>query len=330
MKQKYIIVAFLACVIFVCFSTESSAQSWKRNRKELVFGLGATGFLGDLGGLNKYGTDYSPVDLELSMTRPLVCGGMRYQVTEWSKLKGNLAWGQLAGDDKLTTEFFRNNRNLYFKSPIVEAAILYEIYFQKEKAGHRYNIRQAKGFKIKNFTTYGFVGFGGVYFNPKAKLNGSWVPLQPLGTEGQGLEGRPKKYSRITMAIPMGLGLNYMLNRQWKIGLEVGYRKTFTDYMDDVHDTYYDHSLLKAEYIKQGMSNDLAEATAKLADPNLGLNPLGNNPNGDGFTQGYQPGYGEEQVKVLPLRGQPQKDAYIFANFTVSYKIITFGSRAKF
>ena len=35
-----------------------------------------------------------------------------------------------------------------------------------------------------------FVGVGGFYFNPKAKYEGKWVSLQPLGTEGQGLNGK--------------------------------------------------------------------------------------------------------------------------------------------
>ena len=36
-------------------------------------------------------------------------------------------------------------------------------------------------FKFK-VTPFVALGFGGMYFNPKAELNGEWIALQPLGT----------------------------------------------------------------------------------------------------------------------------------------------------
>ena len=52
----------------ILLPTLSSAQKWKRNRVEYSFGIGATNFLGDLGGADQVGTN-GLRDFELSMTR---------------------------------------------------------------------------------------------------------------------------------------------------------------------------------------------------------------------------------------------------------------------
>ncbi len=324
MKENKLLIIFTLLLLSSFFSLDSFAQAWKRNRKEWIFGIGATGFLGDLGGANAYGTDYSPIDMELTLTRPVLSVGMKYQISNWSKLRGNFAFGQVAGDDKLTKEKFRNNRNLHFKSPIAELSFLYEFYFQRERVGLKYNIRQSKGFKWKNFASYGFTGFATIFFNPRAQYNGQWYALQPLGTEGQGMIGFPKKYSRINFAIPVGVGVQYSLNRLWKVGMEFGYRKTFTDYIDDVSGHYADHSTLAKFYEENGIRPDLAN----IADPNLKSSITTGYDESGLYFQGITAD--TKDVLPYPLRGQPQKDAYLFASFTVIYKIISFGSRAKF
>ena len=322
MKENKLLISILL-LFSTIYTFESNAQAWKRNRKELIFGIGAAGFLGDLGGANAFGTDFSPIDMELSLTKPVISAGMRYQISNWAKLRGNFSLAQVAGDDKLTKEVYRNNRNLHFKSPLAELSFLYEFYFQKERTGQKYNIRQSKGFKWKNFTSYGFGGIAAIFFNPKAEWNGKWYALQPLGTEGQGMIGFSKKYSRINMAIPIGIGVQYTLNRLWKVGMEFGYRKTFTDYIDDVGGIYADHNVLEAYYAQQGIDPRLSY----LADPNL-HNPITMGYDANGYFKGKTADM--EDTFPIPLRGQPEKDAYLFASFTVVYKIISFGSRARF
>ncbi len=81
---------------------------------------------------------------------------------------------------------------------------------------------------------YFFAGVGGFYFDPRAQFNNTWVQLQPLGTEGQGLPGGAEEYKNIQLCIPMGVGLRRAFTKQWSGGLELQYTKTFTDYIDDV------------------------------------------------------------------------------------------------
>ena len=175
-------------------------------RKEYVIGIGASNFLGELGGANQIGTNFVK-DLEFSATRPSAAFGLRYKFTKRWAVKGGLYYQLLSGADNLTKEPFRHNRNLSFRTHIFELSAQAEVYFTKEQPGHRYKIKNAKGMKNYDIQFYGFLGVGGFFYNPQAKYGGNWVNLQPLSTEGQGLAGGPKKYSRVSVCIPYGLGV---------------------------------------------------------------------------------------------------------------------------
>ncbi len=115
--------------------------------------------------------------------------------------------------------------------------------------------------KPQRWDVYAAAGIAGFYFNPKA----DGVALQPLGTEGQGLPGEPKKkYSRIMIGMPVGFGVNIALSNTLKMGVDLSYRFTLTYYLDDVSTFYYDNVKLRA------MAGD---AAAALADKSSGGNP---------------------------------------------------------
>ncbi len=280
-------------LFFNVFSQSSSR--WKRMRYEVYIGAGATNFLGELGGANREGTNFVR-DLEFSMTRPVLSLGLRYRILETLSNKTMLSYGWVHGDDKTTKEPFRNYRNLNFRSPIVEFSTQFEYSIIKEKQGHRYNLRRVRGLKGFKTNTYFFVGFGGFYFNPKGKTqDGKWVALQPLGTEGQGLVPTRKKYSRVSICIPYGIGFKYGLNRRWSIGLELGTRKTFTDYIDDVSSTYFDNDMIRAQR---------GDVAAELADPS--------NKTHENNTAAYQ------------QRGDGKdKDSYMFLQLNTTIKLYT-------
>lgn len=292
MRYFLILLFFLPSVL--------SAQQWKRYRKEYVYGIGATNFLGDLGGGNTTAQKFI-FDIEPTLTRPAASVGYRYRLTRHTSVKGGIFYGIARGDDKLTTEIARNNRNLHFRSNIFELSGQYEFSFINERQGHRYQIKGVKGWKNINIQSYFFAGLGIFYFNPKAQLDGKWHSLQPLGTEGQGLPGERKKYSRINIAVPFGIGFKYGISRTMTIGLEYGPRKTFTDYIDDVSSTYYDKSVIL---------DAKGEKAAYFADPSSGANP--------GFTA------------VGERRGKPGKDWYMFGIITLSHKIKPRRTKAKF
>lgn len=301
MKYKYLLIAILFISSCDLFSQGfARPNDWKRYRKEVSVQLGASQFLGDLGGLNKIGTDYSVVDLEFSMTRPAASIAYRYKFAKNFNVHGSFNYLLVSGNDKLTTEPFRNNRNLNFKSNIFEAAVRAELslFLFNNKTSHRYSIkntmsRRHKGLKWEYIA---FIGIGGFYFNPKGQhpMTGQWVKLHPLHTEGQGLPGGPKQYKRVSISIPMGVAVRVILNKEWSVGAEINYRKTFTDYIDDVSTRYYPDRKLQAD--------TYGPNSVIMADPSKGIIPTATMPNADGT--GAQ-------------RGDNEKDSFIGVQVTV-------------
>lgn len=302
-KRSLTILLFLT--ISVAYSQNFiRPNEWKKYRREVYGSVGAANFLGDLGGLNRVGTDYSPVDLEIVETRTAFTLGYRYKIAKWFNVSAAFSYLVVQGDDKLTTEPFRNNRNLNFKSNIFELAGRIEFVYMANRVGHRYGIKRTLSRRMKNrswdFTA--FVGIGGFYFNPKGRTpKGQWIALKPLHTEGQGMPGGPKNYSNYSVCIPMGCAYRIYFNRKVCVGLELNFRKTFTDYIDDVSGVYYDNVAIENTYGVQA---------AYMADPSLGNIP--GQTNWENTTTGVE----------AQMRGDSKDlDSYMSLQITVGYLI---------
>jgi len=270
-------------------------------RYEVFGGVGATNFLGELGGSN--GTSGYIKDLEFSMTRPCYTLGARYMLTRKLGWQASLSHGMLRGDDKKTEEQYRRARNLNFRSPIVELATRLEYSILTPKKGHRYSLRKVRGRAGVRFQADIFLGIGVFYFNPKGydEETQEWVKLRPIGTEGQNYAKTRKPYSPVSVSFPVGFNVKYILNRKWNIGLEYGMRPTLTDYIDDVSTTYAD-----PEQIGQNSGID-PELAKRLADPSENKY----NPNGS-----YK--------NINQQRGNSKNnDMYMFMFITVNYKLKT-------
>ena len=94
-------------------------------------------------------------------------------------------------------------------------------------------------------TPYVFAGVAIYHFNPYTyDTSGSKVYLKSLSTEGEGFVPGRNNYNLTQFAVPIGAGVKLSLTDKINVGLEVGFRKLFTDYLDDVSTTYVDQSLL--------------------------------------------------------------------------------------
>ncbi|CAN5903685.1 hypothetical protein BH11BAC7_BH11BAC7_31620 [soil metagenome] len=296
--QKRILLALI--LILPLFA---NAQRNKHYRWEVGMDIGAANFLGDLGGANQIGTHFVK-DLELSLTRTALGAHVRYRSNRYLAYRANFMYGKINGNDALTAERYRHNRNLNFKSNIFEFSTVLEFYISKERPGHVYNYKKVKGLRHIDIQTYAFVGIGGFYYNPKSIRAGQWYELRPLHTEGQGFKPGTKSYSKFSLSIPMGLGFKYALNRRWNIGLEYGLRLTMTDYIDDVSTVYVDPALLTANL-------DPQTAAAAIYFANPGGYDISAADNG-----GIDPTWTDQQ------RGDSKhNDAYMFMCVTVNYKI---------
>lgn len=294
---------FSLTLLVVLFSFSGFSQAWKRERVELVGYVGLSSFLGDLGGSASEGGNYGPQDYDFSKSGFALGAGYRYYLRRDIAVKGTLTYGMVYGDDAESQNPTRQSRGLKFRSMIVETSAQFEYYILSERTKGVYRLKGQKGLKAFKFDAYIFAGLGLFYFNPKNEKDGEWHALQPLGTEGQ-TAGNGKKYSRIQGSMPIGIGFKKKIDRDWSVGLEFGFRMTTTDYLDDVSDTYYHRSAIRAA---NGSNADLADYFS--------------NPRPDSEWPSVT--YSQDGTSYeLQQRGNPSNnDTYTFSSITVCYKM---------
>ncbi|HEX4887129.1 MAG TPA: DUF6089 family protein [Luteibaculaceae bacterium] len=183
--------------------------------------------------------------------RPAI--GVSYRTTYQNRIswEHHLIAGRIGGADSLQSDPLQFNRNLHFRSNLIELGTQLEInYFEYQM-----------GSKRRFFSPYLFFGFSAFYSNPEANANGQWFKLRAIGTEGQNLPGG-KKYNLINFAVPVGAGFKISLGSRVSFAIFTGFRKTFFDHLDDVAGTYADPELFRPEEavfvdrsrIKQGVN----------------------------------------------------------------------------
>ncbi len=236
-------------LILICISLQfksfSQAFIFGNDKVKMEAGLsfGPSFFLGDLGGNRGKGTnvlkDWNYETLTLSKGAyfaiyPVRWGGLRLQAA-MLKLEGDDALINTLGIDEL----WRKQRNLDFRTNVYEANLGIEIY-----PTMIFNTDPENEPRLR---PYGVVS-GGLYrFNPQGSLkdasgNKTWYNLHPLLTEGQGMAEYPlsQPYNLTQFNLLYGGGLKYFISERVNIGIEFLYRKTFTDYIDDVSQRYID------------------------------------------------------------------------------------------
>jgi hypothetical protein len=188
------------------------------------FRLGASNYLGDLGGKEKTRRDFV-ADMKLAKTR--WDGGIfiRYKWQPKLSLKMALDYVRIEGDDKLSTNPGRMYRNWNFKNDLIDLGLTGEFFFYEDPdLGNTYRYRNS-------FRAYVFGGAGVTYTNPKTIYKGNWVSISDFPVEDHPIK-------KFVLNIPMGAGFYFTFDKKHRIGFEMNYRKTFTDYLDGVSNNY--------------------------------------------------------------------------------------------
>jgi hypothetical protein len=216
------------------------------NKRYFAFGGGINilNYFGDLAPKSQWAST------DFKFTRPGLSLFVDYKYAPRVSFRLALEMGTLTGDDFVSADpdddkaKYRYIRNIQFRNRI------YELSFQA-----KFDLLTNRGTYLSRpvFNPYAFAGIGVLYHNPKAiapetdQLGnpipeaGTWVALQPLGTEGQYSDAYDvKPYSRIQISLPVGLGFSCKLNNNIDFSFELGYRILFFDYIDDVSRNYVD------------------------------------------------------------------------------------------
>ena len=258
----------------LCCTNRAAAQYYFYNDSyydtplmfELGGSVGAMNCLTDIGGKKGMGGKFVK-DLNLGNTE--FTGGVYlaalYKYAYGLRLEAN--FGKISAYDSVlkgVTDVARAryNRNLSFRTNITEIAAIAE--FHPLFAFIDWESREGDP---PRYSPYILGGISYFSFNPQANLNGNWIDLQPLSTEGQGFAEYPdrKPYKLNSLAFPVGAGVKYELSSLFNIRAEFMYRPTQTDYLDDVSTRYIDKALFANYY----SGNRLVNAVL-LSDRNRG------------------------------------------------------------
>ena len=239
----------LLAVLFIFISTTESKAQYKPNQE---FGiLGGTGYY--IGDMNS--THFNNLR---------VSGGITYRKNFDRRFtfKSSALYTNVYANDENSKEAIKVNRNLKFKSDIIELSGQIEFNFLPYETGN----------SLYNWTPFIFTGVSIFNYNPQAEgSDGQWYDLQELGTEGQGTTSFPnrKKYSLTQLSVPFGGGVKIGVSDNFNIIVEYGLRKTFTDYIDDVSTTYV------------GIPSEFTNIAIELADPSIDGRQLAGIARGD-------------------------------------------------
>jgi hypothetical protein len=243
--------------------------------------------VGIFGGLAAYQGDLTDKIIPKKVTNGAIGVTVNYELTPQIMLRGGFTYSIIGGADRFASDDSMLARNLAFETHITEFSAVGEYYF--------FNLDEQK------FSPYVFGGLAVFHFNPYA-YSGTTnkIFLKPLSTEGEGLSAYPdrKPYALTQLALPFGAGIKYAFNDRVRLGLELGIRKLFTDYLDDVSSRYVDPADLLAD------RGQLAVDMSYRGDELPGGNP--NYP-----AKGAQRG------------GVKHKDSYYFLGLHLTYRLGT-------
>lgn len=291
MKKHYYAArkALLLIAAAYFFYTKADAQhlsfGGEKAYVEAGVNFGPTFFLGDLGGNAGYGT-YWLKDVNIELTKMMKGAFVSVYPNSWMgiRLAGQITY--VSGEDNIintdgVNELWRKQRNLDFKSTIYEGYTAVELFpisfFHTNDPDYS-----------PTFKPYGFIGIGVFHFDPKGSLtdaagNKTWYRLKPLSTEGEGFSEYPDKkpYNLTQLNLPMGFGMKVNITERINIAPELLYRKTFTDYIDDVSTTYIDPN-----YFDVHLSPQDAAIARAISDKTFGIVTPGVNRYAPGTMRG--------------------------------------------
>lgn len=259
--------------------------------------MGAANYLGDIGGKNLQRRDYF-YDMHIGQTAYAFGTYGRYKFSKRFAISANIDHLMIQDADQYTSYIPRRTRNLNFRNRMFEVGARAEItLWYDNDVGNR-------GFYNPDYKLYAFFGVATYYSNPQGRLvydpadtlsdgtqiavdnpgdlkpgdfvDNTWYNLRDYRTEGT-------SYSNFGFAIPAGIGMYFTFNKEWRIGWEICWRKTFSDYLDDVSTYYNKPDPANADDYALALGLQSQTYQALLDDQNALLKAEGDNAEYDGI-----------------------------------------------
>lgn len=256
--------------------TKSRKLYGASNDKTKTFGFSVgTGIASYFGEMCETGDCFSESKAQLNL-------GVRYRFRSNMSVKGEVQWYRIGGRDRRmkngkVVKTDRTGRNLSFRSDNYEVTTAFQFdLFPNTAFYESYS-------KRRPFNMYGIVGVGFTAFFPQAYYMDKTGNAEPQWYYLRGLQTEGKSYSVVAGILPVGLGARYKLSPTLDAAVEVAYRFTTTDYLDDVSSKHVSQASF------EGKKNGAIAAALADRRPEVGQLPAaagtirGDNSTRDGY-----------------------------------------------
>ncbi|PCJ82698.1 MAG: hypothetical protein COA49_01150 [Bacteroidetes bacterium] len=252
--MKHRMISLIKATTFIVFTlTLGSNRLNAQYRWDAGIAIGTGNYLGDLGGEELTRRDLI-FDLHVDQTKYSVHSFVRYRFNNIISLRGSFGIVSIKDSDASSINIDRVARNAHFRNKIYESSARVQAVFWSRPNMLPYQFRRSVSGEF-----YGISGLSYFRHNPQARLNRQaaiyqyntglistspdsfdyniWYDLRDISTEGV-------VYSKGSIAVPMGIGAGFTVNKNWRVCFEMVWSVTFTDYLDDVSTTYADPATL--------------------------------------------------------------------------------------
>ena len=188
-------------VLFLLFSLNGFSQK----HSELGVMLGTSYYIGELNRATPIVNDVNPA----------VGIFYRRNTSNRYALRFGVNYGKLSASDNFSKTPFSDFRQLSFSSDLYEGYGILEFNFLPYSIGN---------YRVSPFSPYVFIGAAAFMVNPDIE---SEVSNNVISTG-----------SNVSFSIPFGVGVKFTIAKSWGVGVEWGVRKTFTDEIDGLSETY--------------------------------------------------------------------------------------------
>jgi opacity protein-like surface antigen len=209
--SKATVIVILFSAVFLSSNAQQSGYKWM-----VGVNAGAMIYQGDLTPSSK-GSYKTP-----SFTFGISAGKI---LNSYFAVRANAVFGKLRGDDAAyDNPAWRKSRSFNFSTPVTEfnAQLLWSPYGNtNHETGQR-------------FTPYLFAGAGVSFVNISRDYSMLDTTVFAFGSKQQnGLTiDSARSLPRTLLVLPAGAGISYALSSRWSLNYELGFRYTFTDYLD--------------------------------------------------------------------------------------------------
>ncbi len=215
----------------------SYGQHWRNTPRELLVGIGAASYFGDIGGTAHDNNIYGIRDLDIIRSRPTAVGGLRFNQNRHLSLNVTAALGWLSGSD----EGGRNeSRDYIFNTVVFEPAGRIEFFPVRDIHIGSGIDRRGMVRNYNTFSAYLFAGAGLALYHVMPNQN--LIDRQSRSD----IEHGP-----LTVVLPAGVGVKVGIRNFVDLGFEIGGRYAMSDYLDGftsststANDIYYVTSVM--------------------------------------------------------------------------------------